>query len=86
MPFSEVLQNGGNSLQMILATTGRISVAPASGKTFWSGQTRNYNGSMSGSTFNGSSALAEVQIPNLASLGGLEIGTYSGTGASGDSP
>lgn len=86
MPYSEVLQNGSNSLQMILTTTGRVSVAPASGKTFWSGQTRTYNGSLSGSNFNGSSALAGVQITNLASLGGLEIGTYSGTGASGDSP
>ncbi|MEY4204440.1 MAG: hypothetical protein RL013_2144, partial [Bacteroidota bacterium] len=86
MPLSEVLQNSSNSFQMILGTTGRVSVAPASGKSFWAGQTRTYNGSMSGSTFNGSSALAGVQILNMASLGGLEIGTYSGTGASGDSP
>lgn len=86
MPYSEVLQNSGNSFQMILTTTGRVSVAPVSGKSFWTGQTRNYNGSLTGTTFNGSSALAGVQIPNLASLGGLEIGTYSGTGVSGDSP
>jgi hypothetical protein len=85
MPFSEMLQTSG-SLQMILETTGKISIAPVSGKGFWTGQTRTYNGTMSTTTFNGSSALAGVQIPNMANVGGLEIGTWSGTGVSGDSP
>jgi hypothetical protein len=86
MPFSEQLQTVGNSLQMIVETTGKISVAPISGSNFWTGQTRTYNGSMSGTTFNGSSALTGLQILNFANIGGWELGTYSGTGVSGDTP
>jgi filamentous hemagglutinin family protein len=80
MPFSEQLQNTVADINvMVLNTTGKISIAPVSGGSFWSGQTRTYNGSMSGTTFNGSSALAGLQIENFANIGGWELGTYSGT-------
>jgi hypothetical protein len=88
MPFSEQLQQIGGSLRMNLETTGKVSIAPVSGNSFWGGQNPQltYNGSLSSGTFTGSSALAGVQIPNIANLGGLELGTYSGSGVVGDSP
>ncbi|WP_164732899.1 YDG domain-containing protein, partial [Flagellimonas marinaquae] len=87
MPLSEVLQTNGTFV-MILETTGKISVAPISGGSFWTGRNPafTYSGSFSSGTFTGSSALAGVQIPNFASIGGWELGTYSGTGEAGDSP
>ena len=84
MPFSEQLQSIGSNSLLILETGGKISVAPISGGSFWSGQTRTYNGSVSSGTFNGSSALAGLQIANFADITGLELGTYSGTGLGSD--
>jgi gliding motility-associated-like protein len=83
LPFSEMLQSNG-ALQMILNTTGKISIAPASSKSFFSGSTLNYSGSLTGTTFNGSSALAGIQIPNFANITGWELGTWSGTQVVGD--
>jgi hypothetical protein len=73
-----------NNYQTDLYTTGQISIAPISGAD-WHDTSFTFNYGMAGSWFEGYSNMEQVHIYNFTSIGGLNLGTYNGTGVDGDS-
>jgi hypothetical protein len=67
-----------------ISTTGTLTLAPASGASF--DVALAFSGSTTTGTFTGSSGLDGIIIQNFTSLNELVIGTYKGTGISGDTP
>ena len=65
-------------------TTGALILTPASSANF--DVAVNFSGTMSSGTFTGSVGLAGLNISNFASLDELMVGSYNGTGISGDTP
>ena len=74
---------GSNNYQTDLYTTGQISIAPISGAD-WNDTSFTFSYGMSGSWFVGTSNMEQVHIYNFTSIGGLNLGTYNGTGVDGD--
>jgi hypothetical protein len=73
----------GSGVAMAIKTTGTLSFAPLSG-TNW--QTEwNFTGNLSGANMLGNNVgLWGIHLYDFATLGGLNLGTYSGTGLAGD--
>ena len=67
-----------------ISTTGTLTLAPASGSSFDVGLS--YAGTTASGTFIGSGGMDGLIIQNVSNLSGLVIGSYNGTGVSGDSP
>ncbi|MDP5009676.1 MAG: hypothetical protein NWQ47_00420, partial [Crocinitomicaceae bacterium] len=67
-----------------ISTTGTLTLAPASGSSFDVGLS--YAGTTSSGTFTGSGGMNGLIIQDVSNLSGLVIGSYNGTGVSGDSP
>ena len=65
-------------------TTGALILTPASSANF--DVAVDFSGTLSSGTFTGSGGLARLNISNFASLGELMVGSYNGTGISGDTP
>jgi autotransporter-associated beta strand protein len=65
-------------------TTSTLTLAPASGASF--DVALAFSGSTTTGTFTGSGGMGGLIIQNFTSLKELVIGTYNGTGISGDSP
>ena len=74
---------GTSNYQTDLYTTGQISIAPISGAD-WHDTSFTFNYGMVGSWFEGYSNMEQVHINNFTSIGGLNLGTYNGTGVDGD--
>ena len=74
-----------NNFQTDLFTTGQISIAPISGAD-WHDTSFTFDYGMVGSWFEGYSNMEQVHIHNFTSIGGLNLGTYNGTGVDGDTP
>jgi hypothetical protein len=81
---SFVHQNTSNN-QTDLNTTGQISIAPASGMD-WHDSSFTFNYVLNGSWFEGSNNVDGVHINSFSNIGGLNLGTYNGTGVDGDTP
>ena len=79
---SFVHQNA-NSYQTNLDTTGQISIAPASGMD-WNDSGFTFNYILNGSWFEGANNVDGVHINSFSNIGGLNLGTYNGTGVEGD--
>ena len=65
-------------------TTGALILTPASNANF--DVAIDCSGTLSSGTFAGSAGLAGLSIANFSSLGELMVGSYNGTGVSGDTP
>jgi hypothetical protein len=65
-------------------TTGALILTPASNANF--DVAVNFSGTLSSGTFTGSGGLAGLIISNFTSLSELMVGSYNGTGVSGDTP
>ena len=74
-----------NNIQTDLYTTGQISIAPISGADWHDTSfTFDYYQHSNG-WFEGYDNMEQVHINNFTSIGGLNLGTYNGTGVEGDS-
>ncbi|MEY3199383.1 MAG: hypothetical protein RJA13_1341 [Bacteroidota bacterium] len=67
-----------------IITSGKLTLAPASGSNF--DVALAFSGSTTSGTFTGSGGMDGLIIPNFTSINELVIGTYNGTGISGDTP
>ena len=67
-----------------ISTTGTLTLTPASGASFDVGLS--ITGTTASGTFTGSGFMGGLIIQNFTSLNELVIGTYNGTGVSGDTP
>ena len=74
--------SGSTDAPVSLNTTGTLSIAPKSGTnwlTDWS-----FEATSNGNVLDGLGGLAGLRIVNPSTLGGLSLGTYTGTGLAGD--
>jgi hypothetical protein len=67
-----------------ISTTGTLTLAPASGANF--DVALAFSGSTTSGTFTGTGGMNGLIIQNFTSVNELVIGTYNGTGISGDTP
>jgi gliding motility-associated-like protein len=73
------------NIQTDLYTTGQISIAPISGAD-WHDTTFTFDHGIVNSWFEGYSSMEQIHIYNFTNIGGLNLGTYNGTGIDGDTP